>query len=49
MGIFVSSHLLDARGGAQRSGYRRKDGDDEMQDFLPEFFFHELWFMIYEL
>ena len=37
---FISSHQPDARGGAQCGGDGRQDGDDEMQDFLQEFFFH---------
>ena len=31
-------HQVHARGGAQGSGYRRKDGNDEMDDFLDDFF-----------
>ena len=31
-------HHPDARGGSQSSRYRRKDGDDELDDFLPKFF-----------
>jgi hypothetical protein len=36
------SHQVDARGGAQGGGYRRQDGDGELDDFLPKFFFHDL-------
>jgi hypothetical protein len=36
------SHQVDARGGAQGGSYRRQDGDGELDDFLPKFFFHEL-------
>ena len=39
--FFVSSHRSDARGGAEGSGDGRQDGDDEMQYFLYEFFFHD--------
>ena len=38
-----------ARGGSKRGGYGRKDGNDEVQYFLPKFFFHDLWFMNYDL
>ena len=34
----LSSHQVDARGGAQGGRYRRKDGDGELDDFLPKFF-----------
>ena len=37
-----SSHQVDARGGAQGGRYRRQDGDGELDDFLPKFFFHDL-------
>ena len=39
MGIVVSLHQLDARGGTEGSGDGRQDGNDEMQYFLYEFFF----------
>ena len=35
----LSSHQVDARGGAQGGGDGRQDGNDEMQYFLDEFFF----------
>ena len=46
MGIIVSLHQLDARGGAQGSRYRRQDSDGEVDDFLPEFFCHEYKFKV---
>ena len=36
--IYLMRHQVHARGGAQGSGYRRKDGNDEMDDFLDNFF-----------
>ena len=36
----LSSHQVDARGGSQGGRYRRQDGDGELDDFLPKFFFH---------
>ena len=39
-GSFISSHPMDARGRSKRGGYRRENRNDEMQDFLPEFFVH---------
>ena len=39
----LSSHQVDARGGAQGGRYRRQDGDGELDDFLPKFFFHEIY------
>ena len=38
-GIFAFSEL-QARGGAQSGGDGGEHGDDEVQDFLPEFFLH---------
>ena len=35
--IFLVHHA-DARGGSQRSGYRREYRNDEVDDFLPKFF-----------
>ena len=46
MGIIVSLHQLDARGGAQGGGDGRQDGNDEVQNFLYAFFFY---FMIYDV
>ena len=41
---FFLVHHADARGGSQRGGYRRKYRDDEVDDFLPKFFFvHSFW------
>ena len=42
---------MDARGRSKRGGYRRENRNDEMQDFLPEFFVHvhELWVLNDEL
>ena len=37
---FRSAHHVDARGGAKGSCNRRKDGDGEVQDFLPNVFVH---------
>ena len=42
-------HHPDARGGSQSGRYRRKDGDDELDDFLPKFFFHGISLFSYEL
>ena len=36
-------HQVHARGGAQGGGYRRKDGNDEMDDFLDNFFLVHGW------
>ena len=36
--IYLMGHQVHARGGAQGGGYRRKDGNDEMDDFLDNFF-----------
>ena len=44
-GCFVSLHQLDARGGTQGGGYRRQYGNDEMQDFLYEFFFVHVFYV----
>ena len=38
----VLSHQADARGGAQGGRYRRQYRDGEVDDFLPEFFFHDV-------
>ena len=45
-GRFIpSSHQVDPRGGAEGGCYRRQDGDGEVDDFLPKFFFHGVvWF-----
>ena len=41
---FFLVHHPDARGGSQRSGYRRKYRNDEVDDFLDKFFFvHSFW------
>jgi hypothetical protein len=32
--FFISPHHVDARGGTQGGGYRRKDGNGEVDDFL---------------
>ena len=40
----LSVHHADARGGSQGGSYRRKDGYGEVDDFLPEFFFHSYEF-----
>jgi hypothetical protein len=43
VGIIVSLHQLDARGGAQGGGDGRQDGNDEVQNFLYAFFlFYDL-------
>ena len=42
--VMPSSHQVDAGGGAQGGRYRRKDGNGEVYDFLPKFFFHSLVF-----
>ena len=34
----TSLHHIDARGSSQGGGDGREHGDDEVQDFLPEFF-----------
>ena len=47
--VMPSSHQVDARGGAQGGRYRRKDGDGELDDFLPKFFFHGISLFSYEL
>ena len=43
-------HQPHARGGTQRGGYCRKDGDSQVQYFLPKSLVHGmmsgLWFMI---
>ena len=36
--IYLMGHQVHARGGAQGGGYRRKDGNDEVDDFLDNFF-----------
>ena len=45
VGMVVSSHQIDARGGAEGSGDGRQDGNDEMQDFLYEFFFFHVFYV----
>ena len=45
VGMVVSSHQIDARGGAEGSGDGRQDGNDEMQDFLYEFFFVHVFYV----
>ena len=34
-----------ARGGSKRGGYGRKDGNDEVQYFLPKFFFVHVFYV----
>ena len=42
--LLFSVHHVDARGGAQGGGYRRKYRDGEVDDFLPKFFLvHGSW------
>jgi hypothetical protein len=40
--LLVSPHQADARGGAQGGRNRRQYRDGEVDDFLPEFFFHDV-------
>jgi hypothetical protein len=38
-GFFISStNQVDARSSTQGGGYRRKDSNGEVNDFLPKFF-----------
>ena len=43
--MVVSSHQIDAWGGAEGSGDGRQDGNDEMQYFLYEFFFVHVFYV----
>ena len=38
-----------ARGRSQGGRYRRKDSNGEVDDFLPEFFFHDVWFIMFDV
>ena len=42
-------HHPDARGHSKSGCNGRKYGDDDVQDFLCEFFFHSYEFLSYEL
>ena len=41
--IYLMGHQVHARGGAQGGGYCRKNRDDEVDDFLDNFFLVHSW------